>query len=179
MPSMNIQQRISFASTKSKFEYPDFLEVQIKAFKEFFQLGTSPEDRKNEGLYKVFQENFPISDTRNNFVLEFIDYQVDPPRYSIEECIERGLTFSVPLKAKLKLFCTDPEHEDFDTVSSGCLFGYSSLHDPNGFFCNQWCRKGGISQLHPVSGSILRTECACQRYKTVFGPGYSFQGILD
>src|SRR5665647_2108565 len=96
MPSMNIQQRISFASTRSKFEYPDFLEVQIKSFKEFFQLGTSPEDRKIEGLFKVFQENFPISDTRNNFVLEFIDYQVDPPRYSIEECIERGLTFSVP-----------------------------------------------------------------------------------
>jgi len=97
--------------------------VQIKSFKEFFQLGTSPEDRKNEDLYQVFQENFPISDTRNNFVLEFIDYQVDPPRYSIEECIERGLTYSVPLKAKLKLFCTDPEHEDFDTVVQDVYLG--------------------------------------------------------
>ena len=103
MSSNYIDQRISFASTRSNLEYPDFLEVQIKSFKEFFQLGTSPEDRKNEDLYQVFQENFPISDTRNNFVLEFIDYQVDPPRYTIDECIERGLTYSVPLKGKIKV----------------------------------------------------------------------------
>jgi len=152
MPSMNIQQRISFASTKSKFEYPDFLEVQIKAFKEFFQLGTSPEDRKNEGLYKVFQENFPISDTRNNFVLEFIDYQVDPPRYSIEECIERGLTFSVPLKAKLKLFCTDPEHEDFDTVVQDVYLGTVPYMTQTGSFVINGAERVVVSQLHRSPG---------------------------
>ena len=152
MPSMNIQQRISFASTKSRFEYPDFLEVQIQAFKEFFQLGTSPEDRKNEGLYKVFQENFPISDTRNNFVLEFIDYQVDPPRYSIEECIERGLTFSVPLKAKLKLFCTDPEHEDFDTVVQDVYLGTVPYMTQTGSFVINGAERVVVSQLHRSPG---------------------------
>ncbi len=152
MPSMNIQQRISFASTKSKFEYPDFLEVQIKAFKEFFQLGTSPEDRKMEGLFKVFQENFPISDTRNNFVLEFIDYQVDPPRYSIEECIERGLTFSVPLKAKLKLFCTDPEHEDFDTVVQDVYLGTVPYMTQTGSFVINGAERVVVSQLHRSPG---------------------------
>ncbi|MEI6276165.1 MAG: DNA-directed RNA polymerase subunit beta [Prolixibacteraceae bacterium] len=149
---MNIQQRISFASTKSKFEYPDFLEVQIKAFKEFFQLGTSPEDRKMEGLFKVFQENFPISDTRNNFVLEFIDYQVDPPRYSIEECIERGLTFSVPLKAKLKLFCTDPEHEDFDTVVQDVYLGTVPYMTQTGSFVINGAERVVVSQLHRSPG---------------------------
>ena len=116
-------QRISFSSTKAVFDYPDFLEVQIKSFIEFFQLGTTPDQRKEEGLSRVFEENFPITDTRNNFVLEFVDYNVDPPRYSIDECIERGLTFSVPLKAKLKLYCTDPEHEDFDTVVQDVYLG--------------------------------------------------------
>lgn len=103
--------------------YPDFLEIQLKSFHDFFQLDTTAENRKNEGLYKVFMENFPITDTRNNFVLEFIDYYIDPPRYSIEECLERGLTYSVPLKAKLKLYCTDSEHEDFDTVVQDVYFG--------------------------------------------------------
>ncbi|MCE1199813.1 MAG: DNA-directed RNA polymerase subunit beta [Marinilabiliales bacterium] len=149
---MNIQQRISFASTRSKFEYPDFLEVQIQSFKEFFQLGTSPEDRKSEGLFKVFQENFPISDTRNNFVLEFIDYQVDPPRYSIEECIERGLTFSVPLKAKLKLFCTDPEHEDFDTVVQDVYLGTVPYMTPTGSFVINGAERVVVSQLHRSPG---------------------------
>jgi len=152
MPSMNIQQRISFASTRNRFEYPDFLEVQIKAFKEFFQLGTSPEDRKIEGLFKVFQENFPISDTRNNFVLEFIDYQVDPPRYSIDECIERGLTFSVPLKAKLKLFCTDPEHEDFDTVVQDVYLGTVPYMTPTGSFVINGAERVVVSQLHRSPG---------------------------
>ena len=134
--SVNIEnQRISFSSTKTIFEYPDFLEVQIKSFIEFFQLGTTPDQRKEEGLSKVFEENFPITDTRNNFVLEFVDYNVDPPRYSIDECIERGLTFSVPLKAKLKLYCTDPEHEDFDTVVQDVLSWNCSLHDSKGYFC--------------------------------------------
>ncbi len=152
MSSNNVNQRISFASTRSKLEYPDFLEVQIKSFKEFFQLGTSPEDRKNEGLFKVFQENFPISDTRNNFVLEFIDYQVDPPRYSIEECIERGLTFSVPLKAKLKLFCTDPEHEDFDTVVQDVYLGTVPYMTPAGSFVINGAERVVVSQLHRSPG---------------------------
>jgi len=103
-------ERINFANTKLTIQYPDFLDVQLQSFKDFFQLETIPENRVNEGLYKVFSENFPISDARNNFVLEFLDYFIDPPRYSIEECLERGLTYSVPLKAKLKLYCTDPEH---------------------------------------------------------------------
>ena len=109
-------QRVSFASVKSQFPYPDFLEVQLKSFRDFFQLDTATEHRKNEGMYKVFAENFPIADTRNNFVLEFLDYYIEPPRYTIEECLRRGLTYSVPLKAKLKLYCTDPDHEEFDTV---------------------------------------------------------------
>ncbi len=152
MSSNNINQRISFASTRSKLEYPDFLEVQIKSFKEFFQLGTSPEDRKNEDLYQVFQENFPISDTRNNFVLEFIDYQVDPPRYSIEECIERGLTYSVPLKAKLKLFCTDPEHEDFDTVVQDVYLGTVPYMTSTGSFVINGAERVVVSQLHRSPG---------------------------
>ncbi|HZK95864.1 MAG TPA: DNA-directed RNA polymerase subunit beta [Prolixibacteraceae bacterium] len=152
MSSNYINQRISFASTRSKLEYPDFLEVQIKSFKEFFQLGTSPEDRKNEDLYQVFQENFPISDTRNNFVLEFIDYQVDPPRYSIEECIERGLTYSVPLKAKLKLFCTDPEHEDFDTVVQDVYLGTVPYMTPTGSFVINGAERVVVSQLHRSPG---------------------------
>ena len=115
--------RLSFKSIKSKFDYPDFLDIQLKSFKDFFQLETKSEDRENEGLFKVFSENFPISDTRNNFVLEFLDYFVDPPRYSVDECIERGLTFSVPLKARLKLYCTDPEHEDFETIIQDVYLG--------------------------------------------------------
>ena len=112
MSSNTSNKRISFASTKNQLQYPDFLEVQLKSFKDFFQLGTTPENRKNEGLYTVFKENFPITDTRNNFVLEFLDYFIDPPRYSIDECLEQGLTYGAPLKAKLKLYCTDPEHEE-------------------------------------------------------------------
>ena len=108
--SSNNNQRINFASIKNQMDYPDFLEVQLKSFHDFFQMDTAPEKRKTEGLYQVFTENFPIADTRNNFILEFLDYYVDPPRYSIEECVERGLTYSVPLKAKLKLYCTDPYH---------------------------------------------------------------------
>jgi DNA-directed RNA polymerase subunit beta len=152
MSSNYINQRISFASARSNFEYPDFLEVQIKSFKEFFQLGTSPEDRKNEGLYQVFQENFPISDTRNNFVLEFIDYQVDPARYTIDECIERGLTYSVPLKAKLKLYCTDPEHEDFDVVVQDVYLGTVPYMTPTGSFVINGAERVVVSQLHRSPG---------------------------
>ena len=123
MSTNTTQQRISFSTVKNRVPYPDLLEVQLKSFRDFFQMDTTAENRKNEGLYKVFQENFPITDTRNNFVLEFIDYYVDPPRYSIEECLERGLTYSVPLKAKLKLYCTDTEHEDFGVVVQDVYFG--------------------------------------------------------
>ena len=132
--------------------YPDFLEIQLKSFHDFFQLDTTPENRKNEGLYKVFLENFPITDTRNNFVLEFIDYYVDPPRYSIEECLERGLTYSVPLKAKLKLYCTDPEHEDFDTVVQDVYFGMVPYMTPRGTFVINGAERVIVSQLHRSPG---------------------------
>ena len=145
-------QRISFSSTKTVFDYPDFLEVQVRSFIEFFQLGTTPEQRKVEGLFKVFEENFPISDTRNNFVLEFIDYQVDPPRYTIEECIERGLTYSVPLKAKLKLYCTDPEHEDFDTVVQDVYLGTVPYMTQRGTFVINGAERVVVSQLHRSPG---------------------------
>ncbi|MFY9154370.1 MAG: DNA-directed RNA polymerase subunit beta [Prolixibacteraceae bacterium] len=145
-------QRISFSSTKTVFEYPDFLEVQVKSFIEFFQLGTTPDQRKGEGLCRVFEENFPITDTRNNFVLEFVDYSVDPPRYSLDECVERGLTFSVPLKAKLKLYCTDPEHEDFDTVVQDVYLGTVPYMTPKGTFVINGAERVVVSQLHRSPG---------------------------
>ncbi len=148
----NNSGRINFSSSKSKLQYPDFLEVQLKSFREFFQLNTSPEDRKKEGLFKVFNDNFPITDTRNNFILEFLDYQVDPPRYSIEECIERGLTFSVPLKAKLKLYCTDPEHEDFDTVIQEVYLGTMPYMTERGLFVINGAERVVVSQLHRSPG---------------------------
>ena len=150
--SSNSTERINFSSRKNQLEYPDFLEIQLKSFGEFFQLGTTPENRKREGLYKVFTENFPITDTRNNFVLEFLDYYVDPPRYSIEECIERGLTFSVPLKAKLKLFCTDPEHEDFDTVIQDVYLGTVPYMTERGTFVINGAERVVVSQLHRSPG---------------------------
>jgi DNA-directed RNA polymerase subunit beta len=150
--SSNNFERISFASTKKPLSYPDFLEVQLKSFYDFFQIDTSPENRKNEGLYKVFAENFPITDTRNNFVLEFIDYFIDPPRYSIEECIDRGLTYSVPLKAKLKLYCTDPEHEDFDTVIQDVYLGTVPYMTPRASFVVNGAERVVVSQLHRSPG---------------------------
>jgi DNA-directed RNA polymerase subunit beta len=148
----NLNERISFASIKNQLEYPDFLEVQLKSFIEFFQLGSTPEERRNEGLCQVFLENFPITDTRNNFVLEFLDYSVDPPRYSIQECIERGLTFSVPLKAKLKLYCTDPEHEDFDTVVQDVYLGTIPYMTEKGSFIINGAERVVVSQLHRSPG---------------------------
>jgi DNA-directed RNA polymerase subunit beta len=145
-------ERISFASIKNKFTHPDFLEVQLKSFQDFFQLETTPENRKNEGLFKVFQENFPITDTRNNFVLEFVDYFIDPPRYSIDECLERGLSYSVPLKAKLKLYCTDPEHEDFDTVIQDVYLGTIPYMTPGGTFVINGAERVVVSQLHRSPG---------------------------
>jgi DNA-directed RNA polymerase subunit beta len=150
--SSNTSQRISFASSKSQFDYPDFLDIQIKSFQEFFQLETTPENREQEGLYKVFSENFPITDTRNQFVLEFLDYFVDPPRYSIEECIERGLTYSVPLKAKLKLYCTDPEHEDFETIVQDVYLGTIPYMTPKGSFVVNGAERIIVSQLHRSPG---------------------------
>jgi DNA-directed RNA polymerase subunit beta len=148
----NKQQRISFASGKNRFEYPDFLDIQLKSFQEFFQLETTPENRDSEGLFKVFSENFPITDTRNQFVLEFLDYFVDPPRYSIEECIDRGLTYSVPLKAKLKLYCTDPEHEDFETIVQDVYLGTIPYMTPKGSFVVNGAERVIVSQLHRSPG---------------------------
>ena len=152
MSSTTNNQRINFASIKNQMDYPDFLEVQLKSFHDFFQMDTAPERRKTEGLYKVFNENFPIADTRNNFVLEFLDYFIDPPRYTIEECFERGLTYSVPLKAKLKLYCTDPEHEDFDTVIQDVYLGPIPYMTPKGTFVINGAERVIVSQLHRSPG---------------------------
>jgi len=154
----NKTQKISFASAKIQAEYPDFLDVQIQSFKDFFQLETNPENRINEGLFKVFAENFPISDARNNFVLEFLDYFIDPPRYSIEECIERGLTYSVPLKAKLKLYCTDPEHKDFETIIQDVYLGMIPYMTPRGTFVINGAERVIVSQLHRSPGVFFSTS---------------------
>ena len=145
-------QRINFASIKDPMPCPDFLEVQLKSFEDFLQLDTPPEKRVNDGLYKVFAENFPITDTRNNFVLEFLDYYIDPPRYSITECLERGLTYSVPLKAKLKLYCTDPDHEDFDTVIQDVFLGPIPYMTKQGTFIINGAERVVVSQLHRSPG---------------------------
>src|SRR3989339_1455068 len=152
MASNTYQERISFASIKNQLEYPDFLEVQLKSFTDFFQINTTPEKRRREGLFQVFTENFPITDTRNNFVLEFLDYSIDPPRYTIEESIERGLTYSIPLKAKLKLYCTDPEHEDFDTVVQDVYLGTVPYMTPRGTFVINGAERVVVSQLHRSPG---------------------------
>lgn len=144
--------RVNFASVKNPLPYPDFLEVQLKSFQDFLQLDTPPEKRKNEGLFKVFAENFPIADTRNNFVLEFLDYYIDPPRYTIDECLERGLTYSVPLKAKLKLYCTDPDHEDFDTVIQDVYLGPIPYMTDKGTFVINGAERVVVSQLHRSPG---------------------------
>ena len=151
-PLKNSVKRINFSSSKQAIEYPDFLEIQLKSFQDFFQLETTSDNRHNEGLFKVFSENFPISDSRNNFVLEFIDYFVDPPRYSLEECIERGLTYSVPLKAKLKLYCTDPDHEDFETIIQDVYLGTIPYMTPKGTFVINGAERVIVSQLHRSPG---------------------------
>lgn len=144
--------RINFGEIEQPLEYPDFLDVQVKSFQEFFQLDTSSENRKNEGLYRVFSENFPITDTRNIFVLEFLDYFIDPPRYTIEECIDRGLTYAVPLKAKLKLSCNDIEHEDFETVVQDVYLGTLPYMTPSGSFVINGAERVIVSQLHRSPG---------------------------
>ena len=148
-------QRINFSSVKGKLVAPDFLDLQIESFREFFQLDTLPENRKNEGLYKTFQENFPITDSRNQFVLEFLDYLVDSPRYSIDECVERGLTYSVPLKARLKLYCTDPEHEDFQTVIQDVYLGPVPYMTPSGSFIINGAERVVVTQLHRSPGGFF------------------------
>ena len=151
-------ERINFTSTKIQYEYPDFLDIQLKSFQDFFQLETNPENRINEGLFKVFAENFPISDARNNFVLEFLDYFIDPPRYSMDECIERGLTYSIPLKAKLKLYCTDPEHEDFETIIQDVYLGMIPYMTPRGTFIINGAERVVVSQLHRSPGVFFSTS---------------------
>ena len=155
-------KRVNFATSKI-LDYPDLLEVQLKSFKDFFQLETTPDSRKNEGLFQVFQEIFPIEDTRNNYKLEFIDYFIDPPQYSIEECLDRGLTYNVPLKAKLRLSCTDPDHEDFDTIVQDVYLGNipymtpggeSSFHSftaPRASSSTRACTPTGPSSIRPAS----------------------------
>ncbi len=147
-----INNRINFASVPNPYPYPDFLDVQLKSFRDFLQLDTPPEERKNDGLYKVFSENFPITDTRNNFVLEFLDYFIDPPRYTIDECLERGLTYSVPLKAKLKLYCTDPDHEDFETITQDVFLGTIPYMTSNGTFVINGAERVVVAQLHRSPG---------------------------
>ncbi|MDE6629329.1 MAG: DNA-directed RNA polymerase subunit beta, partial [Muribaculaceae bacterium] len=144
--------RVNFSTVKNPLPYPDFLEVQLKSFQDFLQLDTPPEKRNNEGLYKVFAENFPIADTRNNFVLEFLDYYIEPPRYSIEECLDRGQTYSVPLKAKLKLYCTDPDHEDFATVIQDVYLGLIPYMTEKGTFVINGAERVVVSQLHRSPG---------------------------
>jgi len=148
--------RHNFASIQ-KLDYPDFLEIQLKSFQEFFQLDTTSENRENEGLYKVFAENFPITDARNSFVLEFLDYFVDPPRYNIDECLERGLTYSVPLKAKLKLYCTDDDHEDFETIVQDVYLGMIPYMTPRGSFVVNGAERVVVSQLHRSPGVFFGT----------------------
>ncbi len=150
--SVTQNQRISFSSVTNKPDYPDFLDIQVKSFKDFFQLETKPEERSDEGLFNTFMENFPITDTRNQFVLEFLDYFIDPPRYSIQECIERGLTYCVPLKARLKLYCTDPEHEDFETIVQDVYLGTIPYMTPSGTFIINGAERVVVSQLHRSPG---------------------------
>ena len=152
MATKIINNRVNFASVKNPYPYPDFLDVQLKSFSDFLQLDTPPEERKNDGLYKVFAENFPITDTRNNFVLEFLDYFIDPPRYTIAECLERGLTYSVPLKAKMKLYCTDPDHEDFGTFIQDVFLGTIPYMTANGTFVINGAERVLVSQLHRSPG---------------------------
>ena len=165
---MNQFTRINFGKTKIKAEYPDFLDIQLKSFQDFFKMDCSPEDRHKEGLYRAFSENFPVQDTRNHFVLEFVDYFIDPPRYSIGECIERGLTYGVPLKARMKLYCTDPEHEDFETMEQDVYLGTIPYMTPKGTFCINGAERIVVSQLHRSPGVFFGTS-----YHTNGTPLYS------
>ncbi len=158
MATTNKQQRVNFSRVQKHMPYPDFLEIQLKSFQEFFRMDATPEERRHEGLFKVFRENFPIQDTRNSFTLAFLDYSIDPPRYSIEECVKRGLTYSVPLKAKLRLSCEDPDHEDFDTVVSDVYLGTIPYMTPKGTFVINGAERVVVSQLHRSPGVFFGTS---------------------
>ena len=158
MATTKKQQRVNFSRMQKHMPYPDFLDIQLKSFQEFLQMDSTPEQRRHEGLYKVFSENFPIQDTRNSFTLAFLDYSVDRPRYSIEECIKRGLTYSVPLKAKLRLSCEDPDHEDFDTVVSDVFLGTIPYMTPKGTFVINGAERVIVSQLHRSPGVFFGTS---------------------
>src|ERR1700721_979396 len=152
MSSTQVYNRINFGKIKHLAETPDLLEKKFESLKDFFQLETTPDKRNNEGLFRVFKENFPITDTRNIFVLEFLDYFIDPPRYSIDECMERGLTYSVPLKAKLKLSCNDEEHVDFETIVQDVFLGNIPYMTPRGTFVINGAERVVVSQLHRSPG---------------------------
>ncbi len=158
MAKQKQDQRINFSAMQKQMPYPDFLEIQLKSFHDFFQMDSTPEVRHTEGLFKVFSENFPIQDTRNNFTLEFLDYHIDPPRYSIEECLLRGLTYSVPLKAKLFLTCTDPDHEDFEPVLQEVFLGNIPYMTPKGTFVINGAERVIVSQLHRSPGVFFGTS---------------------
>ena len=158
MAKQNKTQRINFSAMQKQMPYPDFLEIQLKSFHDFFQMDSTPEVRRTEGLFKVFSENFPIEDTRKNFRLEFMDYHIDPPRYSIEECLLRGLTYSVPLKAKLFLTCTDPDHEDFEPVMQDVFLGTIPYMTPKGTFVINGAERVIVSQLHRSPGVFFGTS---------------------
>ena len=179
MATKNTTERINFATSKLGTDYPDFLDIQVKSFQDFFQLQTKAEERGEEGLYKTFMDNFPITDTRNQFVLEFLDYFVDPPRYSIQECIERGLTHSVPLKARLKLFCTDPEHEDFETIVQDVYLGTIPYMTNSGTFVINGAERVVVSQLHRSPGVFFWTIFPCKRNKIILSKSNSIQRFLD
>ena len=158
MATTKNQQRVNFSRMQKHMPYPDFLEIQLKSFADFVQMDSTPEQRRKEGLFKVFSENFPIQDTRNSFTLAFLDYSVDRPRYSIEECIKRGLTYCVPLKAKLRLSCEDPDHEDFDTVVSDVYLGTIPYMTPKGTFVINGAERVVVSQLHRSPGVFFGTS---------------------
>ncbi len=158
MATKNQQPRVNFSAMQQQLPYPDFLDIQLKSFREFVQMDATPEQRRKEGLFKVFSENFPITDTRNNFVLEFLDYNIDKPRYSIEECIQRGLSYTVPFKVKLKLYCTDPEHEEFDTVIQDVFLGAIPYMTPKGTFIINGAERVIVSQLHRSPGVFFGTS---------------------
>ena len=170
------KERINFSALQQQMPFPDFLDVQLKSFNDFVKLDTTPEERRKEGLYRVFQENFPITDTRNSFSLEFLDYQVEQPRYTIKECIKRGLTYSMPLKAKLKLSCSDPEHEDFDTVIEDVFLGNIPFMTPQGTFVINGAERVVVSQLHRSPGVFFGTSMHSNGTKLYSGRIIPFRG---
>jgi DNA-directed RNA polymerase subunit beta len=173
------QPRVNFGKVKLIDEQPDLLDIQLASFKEFLQLETTAENRSNEGLYTVFKENFPISDSRNIFVLEFLDYFVDPPRYSMEECVERGLTYCVPLKAKLRLYCNDPEHIDFKTIVQDVFLGNIPYMTPKGTFIINGAERVIVSQLHRSPGVFFGQSYHPNGTKNLLCACYSFQRSMD